>query len=281
MGETIKIHETAFLTSTFRSFDENLSGDCYAKLWHNEKTDLWIKDYLKSVSTEEPFCHCLRNRYFLDQIKKSIKQNNIEALINFGAGFSMYPFLLDEKLINIEIDKPEIVDCKKQKIEEWQRDNIIPKRTIHFIGVDFNEDYQRELLSKLTAIKKNKRCFILIEGVLFFLEKKETISLFNLFNSLQKKGDLIGSVSFQNSVSKTSAFKKMLNYLAKKLTKEQELDYQLIDDEFYQNIENYKLTDQQDFFSLSKKYRHATSLNNDEILNETMYLLEKTNSIKT
>jgi O-methyltransferase involved in polyketide biosynthesis len=278
MGETIKIHETAFLTATFRSIDENLSGDCYGKLWHHKQTDLWIKDYLKSVSTEEPYCHCLRNRYFLDQIKKSIKQNHIEVLINFGAGFSMYPFLLTEKLINIEIDKPEIVDYKKQKIEDWQNKSLLPKREIHFIGVDFNEDYQTKLISKITAIKKNKRCFILIEGVLFFLGKKETISLFNLFNSLQKEGDLIGSVSFQNAVSKTIAFKKMLAFLAKKLTKDQAFDYQLIANEFYQNIENYKLTDQQDFFSLSNKYKHQTTLSKDEILNETMYLLEKINS---
>lgn len=96
-----------------------------------------------------------------------------------------------------------------------------------------------------------------------------------MFNSLQKEGDLIGSVSFQSAVSKTAAFKKMLAFLAKKLTKDQELDYQLIDDEFYQNIENYKLTDKQDFYSLSNKYRHKTTLSKDEILNETMYLLEK------
>ncbi|MDP3358842.1 MAG: class I SAM-dependent methyltransferase [Lutibacter sp.] len=280
MGETIKIHETAFLTATFRSIDENLSGDPFAKLWQNEKTDLWLKEYINNVSTEEPYCHCLRNRYFLDQIKKSIKQNNIEILINFGSGFSMYPFLLDENLIHIEIDKPEIVEHKKQKIEDWQNKSLIPKRDIHFLGVDFNEEYESELVPKIMSVKKDKRSFILIEGVLFFLGKKETISLFSLFDSLQNKGDLIGSVSFQNNVSETISFKKMLAFLAKKLTKDQELDYQLIDDEFYQNIENYKLTDKQDFFSLSKKYRHATSLSKGEILNETMYLLEKIGSKK-
>ena len=40
--KNIKIHETAFVTSTFRAFDENLSQDNFAKLWQNSKTERWI-----------------------------------------------------------------------------------------------------------------------------------------------------------------------------------------------------------------------------------------------
>jgi hypothetical protein len=60
----IQIHETAFFTSSFRAFKESLSGDIYAKLWQNPKTDAWIKEYLSEVSSEETFTHCLRNRCF-------------------------------------------------------------------------------------------------------------------------------------------------------------------------------------------------------------------------
>ena len=166
--ENIKIHETAFVTSAFRAFDENLSQDIFAKLWQNPKTEQWIAAYLNKVSSEETYTHCLRNRYFLDKIKDLVQNQEIEVLINFGSGFSMYPFLLNENLINIEIDKPEIVDYKKDKIKKWQKENILPKRNIHFIGVDFSENYKKDLLSKINSITANKSSFILVEGVLFF-----------------------------------------------------------------------------------------------------------------
>ena len=84
--ENIKIHETAFVTSTFRAFDENLSQDYFAKLWQNSTTENWIKEYLDQVSSEETFTHCLRNRYFLDTIKDLIQNQQIEVVINFGSG---------------------------------------------------------------------------------------------------------------------------------------------------------------------------------------------------
>ena len=125
--ENIKIHETAFVTSTFRAFDENLSKDNFAKLWQNSTTENWIKEYLEQVSSEEIFTHCLRNRYFLDIVKDLIQNQGIQAVINFGSGFSMYPFLLNENIVHIEIDKPDIVNYKKNQIEEWQEKKIIPK----------------------------------------------------------------------------------------------------------------------------------------------------------
>ncbi len=273
--ENIKIHETAFVTSTFRSINEDLSKDSFSKLWRNPKTEIWIKEYLEQVSSEEVFTHCLRNRYFLDKIKEVINNNNIEVLINFGCGLSMYPFLLDEKLINIEIDKPEIIEYKKSKIDILQSENLLPKRNIHFIGVDFSQDYKDHLLKKINSIKNNKPCFILVEGVLFFLDKKETNKLFDFFNLIQNQGDLIGSASFQDSVKETLAFKKLLSFFGKNVSKTSESDYQTIQNEYYKNRTEYQLIDHQDYFSLSKKYNHKIELEKDLILNENFYLLEK------
>lgn len=188
----------------------------------------------------------------MDKIKDLVKIEEIEVLINFGSGFSMYPFLINEKLINIEIDKPEIIDCKKTKIKEWQKNNLLPERNIHFIGVDFSENYKEDLLSKIGAIKGNKPSFILVEGVLFFLDREETDSLFNFFDLIQNKGDFIGSASFQETIKETLAFKNLLNFFSKKVSKTNESEYQTIQDEYYQTKKNYKLIDQQDYFSLSK-----------------------------
>ncbi|WP_037315934.1 class I SAM-dependent methyltransferase [Salegentibacter sp. Hel_I_6] len=273
--KNIGIHETAFVTSAFRSFDENLSQDNFAKLWQNSKTEQWIEEYLDQVSSEETYTHCLRNRYFLDTIKKLVTSGEVEVLINFGSGFSMYPFLLDENTIHIEIDKPEIVDYKMDKVNHWQRNYVLPKRNIHFIGVDFSTNYKEGLLSKINAIKGKKSSFILIEGVLFFLSRAETNSLFNFFDMIQKSGDYVGSASFQDTLKNTAAFENLLNFFNQNVSKTSKNDYQTIQDGYYKSMVNYTLMDHQDYYSLSAQYRNKINQDRKLILNENFYLLKK------
>tara|TARA_R110000751_G_scaffold2235_2_gene11868 strand:+ start:1586 stop:2470 length:885 start_codon:yes stop_codon:yes gene_type:complete len=274
-SDHLEIHETAFVTSAFRATDVNLSGDHFAYLWNNPKAEKWAEEYLTKVSSEETFTHCLRNRYFLDKIKENIIKNGIEVLINFGAGFSMYPFLLDQKIIHIEIDKPEIVAHKKYKIEQWQNEDLLPKRNIQFVGVDFSKEFKEGLLATIESVKGKKKCFILIEGVLFFLDREETDSLFQLFNLIQDTGDIIGSASFQDNLKQTLAFKRLLNFFGEKVSKTRASDYQTIQDSYYREISGYSLVDHQDYFSLSKTYSHEILQDRELILNENFYLLQK------
>lgn len=273
--KNISIHETAFVTSAFRAFDASLSHDNFARLWQNSKTEKWIEEYLTQVSSEETYTHCLRNRYFLDTIKKLADAGEVEVLINFGSGFSMYPFLLNENMVHIEIDKPEIVDYKRSKVHQWQRNNVLPKRNIHFIGVDFSKNYKERLQSNINSIKKNKSSFILIEGVLFFLSKDEINGLFSFFDNLQKSSDYVGSASFQEAIKGTKAFNNLLNFFNQKVSKTNEDDYQTIQNEFYESKINYKLVDHQDYYSLSKLYKNKINQDKELILNENFYLLKK------
>lgn len=273
--QTIEIHETAFATSALRAFDEELSQDTFSKLWNNPKTALWVKEYLNKVSSEETYTHCLRNRFFLDKFKELAAEREIEVLINFGSGFSMYPFLLDEKLVHIEIDKAEVVEYKKQQLNQWQKNNILPQRDIHFIGVDFSKDYKDSLLTQIIEIKSNKPTFVLLEGVLFFLNRKDTNKLFSFFDLIQEQGDFTGCVSFKENVKDTLAFKNLIRFFNQKVVKTSESDYQTIEDKFYQKLSNYTMIDHQDYFSLSKKYNHTVRQDKEMILNENFYILQK------
>lgn len=273
--KNIEIHETAFVTSAFRATDETLSGDSFAKLWQHPRTENWIKDYLRQVSSEETHTHCLRNRFFLDTMRDLVQRGEIDVVINFGSGFSMYPFLLDEGLEHIEIDKPEIVQFKERQVVTWQEEGVLPKRSIHFIGVDFTKNYTADLFDKIQAIKSDKPCFILIEGVLFFLRRQETDALFSFFDSIQKQDDFIGSASFQDSVKDTLAFDKLLTFFNQKVHKTTEADYLTLQDEYYTNLEHYDLMEKQDYFSLSSKFDHEIILDDDLILNESFYVLKK------
>ena len=212
-GNNIKIHETAFVTSMFRALNENLSQDFHAKLWNDPNAEQWMNDYLEQVSSEEVSTHCLRNRYFLETVKNAIEERNVDVLINFGSGFSMYPFLLSDKLTNIEIDKPEIVNFKKNQVAKWIEVGKLPKRDLHFIGVDFSSNYEDELFSKINDIKGNRTSFILIEGVLFFLDRRETDRIFNFFSSLQCNGGYVGSASFSKFNKRFACFQETIGVL--------------------------------------------------------------------
>lgn len=267
----IEIHETAFVTSTFRSLDEDLSRDVYAKLWDNSRTDALVEKYLNQVCVEEVSAHCLRNRFFLEEIER-LKP---DVVINFGCGFSMYPFLLNKDIINIEIDKEEVINYKKSRIRKFIKAGKLPERTIHFVGVDFSEDYVEKLLKTIKSIKKDKTSFVLIEGVLFFLSRKDTEKLFGFFSETQEKGDYIGSASFQKGLKKSEGFKKLLNFCNKEMVKTEASDWQTIEDGFYSGSKNYILANHQDYFSLSKKYNNEVKLEKDLILNENFYILKK------
>lgn len=274
--QNIEIHETAFVTAYFRSLHESLSQDTYAKLWNNTATTAWATDYLNNVSSEEAKAHCLRNRYFLNTVRKLIASNTVEVLINFGAGFSMYPYLLSEQLINIEIDKPEIVSYKKRQLQDWEEQGILPKRNIHFLAADFSTDYVTALCSKINALAGDKPCFILIEGVLFFLNFEAINTLFRFFNTLQQPMDYIGSASFTKEIRDTLAFKQLIAFLKRKMENVNEHDYMTVEDTFYESIAEYKLLEHEDYFSLSETYKNTITSSKTAILNEHFYLLQKT-----
>ena len=262
------------MTSMFRAMNTTLSNDLYSKLWNNRKTKVWVDDYLTEVSEEEVNTHCVRNRFFLEQIKERLKE--VDILINFGAGFSMYPFLLDESIVHIEIDKPAIVNYKKERISNWIETGELPKRDIHFIGTDFSENYEEKLYAQIDGIKKNKKSFILIEGVLFFLDLNQAKRIFNFFDSIQNIGDYIASVSFNHSIKETKVFTRLLNFLNDRILKTAKDDYLTIDTNFYTKNSKYTIREHKDYFMYSKELNNKINLNATDILNENFYLLQKT-----
>ena len=275
MTTNIDIHETAFMTSMFRSMNEDLSKDYYSMLWNTMKTKRWVDDYLQEVSQEEVKTHCIRNRYFLETLKNLCSNNKVEVLINFGSGFSMYPFLLDSSLAHIEIDKPAIVNYKQDQLTKWMHSGELPKREISFIGIDFTQDYTNKLWKDLKEIKGTKKSLILIEGVLFFLKESETIKLFDFFESIQDQGEYIGSVSYRHNIKQSKVFNRLLDFFNNRLEKTTEADFLTLEDRFYKENTAYKLVEVEDYFSYSKKINNQIQGATEKILNEHFYVLQK------
>ncbi len=273
MSETIQIHETAFITSSYRATDKNLSQDSYAHLWSNPKTDVWIQQILEQVSKEEPLMHCLRNRYFFDQINTQFRKGKIDYLINFGAGFSMYPFMVDEGIQHIEIDKSAVIDYKSNKIKQWTAEGLLPKKKIQYIAADFITDDFSTVLNTIKGITGESRSFILLEGVLFFLSPTITQSLFSLFHDIQNSGSIVGAVSFNPNDASKKVYKRLIEFF--KRTIDINFSPYLIKDSFYSSIPHYTLIEHTNYTECLKQYCKAYKIEEQDYLNEHIYLMEK------
>lgn len=272
----MQIHETAFVVSTYRSIHEEISKDPYAKLWNNPATDALIPEMLKNISKHEAILHSLRNRFFYERLNRFFKIHLDGTLVNFGAGFSMYQFHLPKSSLTIEIDKKDIIVHKKEKVNQWINNNSLPKRNINYVSIDFNTNSEQEIITILKPLIGNKPSFILLEGVLFFLNKKVTHKLFNIFNRIQQPGDLIGSVSYLPTVENTEVYQKLLHYFDSNNDAKNSFNHQTIPHSFYNNINGYDLIEHTDGYELSKLYASQSGiLSKTEILNESIYLLKK------
>jgi len=275
MHQKITIHGTAFVTSSFRAGDVKLSKDRYAHLWANPTVKDHANRYSTAVSMYEPYAHCLRNRYFCDKLVQLIEKESVEVMINFGCGFSMYPFIVNKDILFVEVDKEDVIAYKKDRLSNWQKQGLLSSKNIQYLEADFNQQDQTRLLEAIQKIKGNKKSLILLEGVLFFLAEHDTYCLFELFNTLQNKGDYVGSVSFTPNLEKEAVFNKLIDFVESNLEKNHQFQYQTVPDTFYQNLDGYELLEHQDTFSLSKQYRPEKVLLKSEVLNEHMYLLKK------
>lgn len=272
----MQIHETAFIVSTYRSLHPEVSKDPYAHLWNNAKTNGILPEILSSISEHEPFLHSIRNRFFIEKMVPFFKQHPNGTLINFGSGFSMYQFVLPETVLTIEIDKEDILQYKKEKITEWMNDGTLPKRKIEYLSMDFNAISMDEKIHEIQNLLSATPTFILLEGVLFFLNSKTTDSLFEIFRTLQKRGDLLGSVSYDPEVEATKIYQRLLQYFDKNNSTNDTFAHQTLPVSFYQNQKDYMIIKYTDEFETARHYASQYLLpEKSEVLNESLIILKK------
>ncbi len=275
MEHNLHVHETAFITSTYRSTHPDLSKDPFAGLWNTPATDEWVAEHVIAVSEHEPHLHCLRNRYFFEQLQRLFAKQQISLLINFGSGFSMYPFSLPEGLRHIELDFPNILAYKKQHVDAWMSSGVLPQRHIHYVGADFMAS-DNHWVEELLSLKGHSKSFILVEGVLFFLNPRDINAIFAIFDRIQQSGEYIGSVSFQETMEGTPVFGRLLDFCTHRLNYPQGFHYQVVPDTFYRELPGYDCIDHQDGTTLNQQFSPDYPLpEHPGFLNENMYLLLK------
>jgi O-methyltransferase involved in polyketide biosynthesis len=271
-----KIKDTAFWMTGCRAYDESLSHDLYAKYWLNKPSKDRHKLYIEQVSPTENICLSLRNRFFLEEISSFLEQNPGSVFINVGAGFSSYPFLMPKDHRYCEVDYPELIYTKQKKIKEFQEKGIFPERDITYFSADLNklEDLKR-LFSSLTEWMSGAKSFILYEGLIYYLNNKSVLQLFDNTRKIQSQGSRLGIVSWSPKTADYPVYKRFVDFVTKTLGEELN-NFNFHDPHAIKEMKGYNPVIQTGYCQLSEKYMSNPLHSTDDVFWEDITILEKT-----
>lgn len=272
---SIPVHDTAFIIAYYRAQHEGISKDPYAKLWLRPSLRTFASDFAAQVSEFDELLHCLRNRYFLESLTELTSEGNW-LFLNIGAGFSMYPYLLPETVTTIEVDLPEIISYKETAVKKFTSEGSLPKRNVSHRAVDITDPHQLEIFKKNTISGySNLRTVILIEGVFFFLNKTDISNLFSFAENFQKPGDIIMSVSFEDSIQSEAVFARLKTYFTTHLQAAVN-PFTTFPHSYYESVPGYSLQDKSSSFALGRTLNALPrDLKETQLLNEFFYTLHR------
>ncbi len=277
MTQRMDTQGTAFVICDYRSRDPALSGDVYAHLWVTPQAIPWTEGFL-SVSPCEVQAHCLRNRFFLDSLKRFLEDHPDGVLVNLGAGYSFYPHLLPEHHRYCDVDHPNVIAHKVSCIAEWEKSGQIPVRDVSYFSADLEDGAQLLILEqRLRAWIDGRPSFFLLEGVLFFLQAASLTPLFQMLARVQRPGDVLGTVSFVPETFTMPVYDRLLCFLSEHLG-EHRRDYIALPISFYESLPGYRLLDWYDECQLSRHYSPDRPFEDPwSFLNEHLFLLQRIN----
>ncbi|MEM1156421.1 MAG: hypothetical protein AAGI44_19980, partial [Pseudomonadota bacterium] len=138
-GVEVEIQDTAFWMAGCRASMEDISQDIYARAWLNDASKERHRIYIEEMGALENLILCLRNRYFLESMRSFLARFPGAALVNIGAGFSSYPWLLPESVLCIEVDAPDIGAAKAVLSKQFQQEGIFPQREVIHLSANLNK----------------------------------------------------------------------------------------------------------------------------------------------
>ena len=124
------VDASAHVVNCFRAKYTKISLDNFAHLWVTKPAEKLANRYLKEVGESEDIAHCLRHRFFLERLREFHIQATNGVFINIGAGFTNYPYLINTPIASCEVDNPNLIKSKQQRIQKLQSSQQLPEREI-------------------------------------------------------------------------------------------------------------------------------------------------------
>jgi O-methyltransferase involved in polyketide biosynthesis len=232
---------TAFVVNHSRALQVDISRDIYASLWVTDETKRLWHELATQVYPYDDVSSSLRNRFYLERLMQFVQNHEHAAFINLGAGFSSYPFLLERACPCAEIDLKQILDYKRERIERWQRESVLPQRTIEFLAADLTSDVDQERVNQaLGRWCKNHTSFILMEGLTYYLSRPVLQRVFESFRRYQSPDSVVAFEYWTPDAGAYPVFVRLTEYLARNFGQTRP-DYTLLDVSFVRSIVGYEL----------------------------------------
>ena len=192
--------------------------------------------YEKKFSGMLGYFFC-RFRYYDDIVKECLQKNEIDVIINMGAGMDCRPHYIKgiEKLQYYEIDHPTVIEKKKQKIKK-----VLGKlpEFVTYVGIDFDNQSIEEALLE-AGYNLNSKTLFIWESVSGYLTKEANDEIFNYISKAAKGSKFVFSYVTMNFMNGKNLNHKTLEKLYKRIRVNQEL---MLKHGFEQNeIEDYLL----------------------------------------
>ncbi|MEL6810088.1 MAG: class I SAM-dependent methyltransferase [Bacteroidota bacterium] len=271
----IFVHDTAFMIAYYRAQHEEVSKDPYAHLWLRPGLEKWTNEFARHVSSKDDILHCLRNRFFYEELRKLTAEHDKLLLLNLGAGFSMYPYALPDHLETIEVDFTEVAQYKELKTTEFNNLGRLPGRKVLHLHGDITNASDQKRFSELLAPYKDHTKVVLIEGVFFFLSEAQITSTLNFCEQVLTTGDQLMCVSFDDALKQTAVFNRLTLYFSEVLKSENN-PYTTLPHSYYRELDAFQLIRQSSSVQLGKELAVIEpNLDENDVLNEYFYVLER------
>ncbi|MAZ00031.1 MAG: hypothetical protein CMH32_05810 [Micavibrio sp.] len=267
------LSDTAYSCCIFRSLFPEVSGDIYAKEWINEESMQNAKKYtdhwLAEVSRNEDIAVSMRCSYFLNQLKQAVEKDAIGSFFNIGAGFTSYPLLLSNKIDAFEFDLAEVIEVKKQRLDEITKRHSGNILTIpSLIAGDITDI--RTLENALSRIQ-DKPVFYIMEGLSYYLSFDNFKAVFALLKDKMAIGEKIAIDFWSNDYINAPVFLKQAQFFGETLDISDR--YLFLDEEDLNNIDGFEITDTSS--ALLEASKRGLDIQNMEFLPENYCVLTR------
>lgn len=272
-----EVQDSALIVNAYRAWRSNESGDPYAALWVTPARERWANQYAAQVGHSEILVHALRHRYFLGKIQAFLNTRPEGVLINIGAGFTHYPYLLFPEVACCELDTEATLSHKRERLAEWEQTGRLPRRNIEFIAVtDLNDRLETDRLAlRLDGWIAERPSLVLFEGVFFFLNPDAIRHWFKVLARVQRPSSQIACTSFRPEEADKAMFRRLVRYCHQ--------DYRMrgfvpttLPGAFYAQQPGYALAERKDYFELADVLGVRDELTDRaEVLEEDVHILDR------
>lgn len=196
----------------------------FIKLMHFPRVHRFITNfYEKKFAGMLGYMFC-RFRYYDDVVKQCLQKNEIEVIVNFGAGMDCRAYYISgiEHLHYYEIDHPSVIKKKKEKIKK-----VLGKLPNHvsYIEIDFDQESIENALEKVGYDLSSKTLFIW-ESVSAYLTKEANDAIFSFVSKAASGSKFVFSYVTMDFMNGKNLNHKTMELMHKRIIVNQELKLQ-------------------------------------------------------